>query len=300
MLERTSSDPINGDRRAEEIVYVIGLDRALTLRLAAYSMVLLFLSAGVFSAIVGSDRFSLTTSKWIQPLLYIVVYFAVVVLHELVHGLVFRYFGGHPQYGAGIKYYLPYFYATSPGDAFSVRQMVMIALAPLLTISIGALLTALLLVPVFPVLVGYFAVAFIGNTAGAVGDVWMTTRLIKFLPIKDARVFDRADSIAIHSHDRAAEQIARKLSAQDRRSMGFIVHWITATLVILTVDMLVMLIAPLFTDNLLIGPPQLPLIEFGRTGTGIVWTINLLSPLLAGLAFAIAVHLCSPRRSRPQ
>lgn len=294
MSEKAPLNPTSVDLVSGEMVYVIGLGRAVALRLASYSMVLAFLAAGVFSALTGGSNSGIRSIDWVQPVLYLAVYFGVVVAHELVHGLFFRIFGGNPQYGAGFKYFLPYFYATSPDDAFSVRQMIIIALAPLLTISTSSLLLA----PLFPSLVSYLAVAFIGNTAGAVGDLWMTSRLIRFLPIKDARVFDLADSMAVHSRDVRAGKIAKQLSAKDRRPSGFIEHWIGATLVIFAAGMLAGFIVPIFTDNLLIGPPQLPLMAFERTSKGGTWTFNSLPPLLAGFVFAIAARLFSPRKSR--
>jgi Putative zincin peptidase len=294
MLEKIPLNPTNVDLASGEMVYVFGLGRAVALRLASYSMVLAFLAAGVFSALIGGSNLGIRSIHWVQPVLYLVVYFGVVVVHELIHGLFFRIFGGNPQYGAGFKYFLPYFYATSPGNAFSVRQMIIIALAPFLTISTSSLLLA----PLFPSLVSYFAVAFIGNTAGAVGDLWMTSRLIRFLPIKDAEVFDLADSMTIHSREVRAGKIAKILSARDKQPSGFIEHWIGATLVLFAVGMLAGAIVPIFIDNLLIGPPQLPLMAFKRTSQGVTWTFNLFSPLLAGFIFAIAAHLFSPRKSR--
>ena len=294
MLERTPLNPKNVDFTSEEMVYVIGIGHAIALRLASYSMVLIFLSAGVFSTLTGGSNSGLKSIDWLQPILYLVVYFGAMVAHELVHGLFFHIFGGSPQYGAGFKYFLPYFYATSPDDAFSVRQMMIIALAPLLTISTASLL----LVPLFPTLVSYFAVVFIGNTAGAVGDLWMTSRLVRFLPVKDARVFDLADSMAVHSRDVRAGKIAKILSARDKQPSGFVQHWIGATLLVFAVGMLAGAIVPIFIDNLLIGPPQLPLMAFNRTSKGGTWTFNLLSLLLAGFIFAIAARLFSPRKSR--
>lgn len=64
---------------------------------------------------------------------------ATMVLHELVHGLCFRLFGGSPRFGVGISFILPYLSTTSEGDRFDARQMSMIGLAPLVSLSIGTL-----------------------------------------------------------------------------------------------------------------------------------------------------------------
>lgn len=294
MSEKTPLDPVRTDPASREPVYVIGLGKALSLRLAAYSMLLAFLAAGVFSALTGGASSGRTSIDWVQPVLYIAVYFGAVVAHELVHGLFFRILGGSPRYGAGAKYFLPYFFATSPGDAFSVRQMIIIALAPLLILSTLSLLVALLA----PDLVGYLAVVFIGNTAGAVGDLWMTSRLIKFLPLKDATVVDLVDGMAVHSRDAEAGEVAGRLSARDERPAGFVVHWMGAALAVFAAEVLAGFIGPIFTDSLLIGPAQLPLMAFTKSSQGLAWTFNLASPLLAGLVFALVARLFSPRKPR--
>ncbi len=51
-----------------------------------------------------------------------------------------------------------------------------VALAPLVVLSALAIVVALLV----PAWVGYLAVVFIGNTVGAIGDIWMTSSLIRF------------------------------------------------------------------------------------------------------------------------
>jgi hypothetical protein len=293
--ERALLDPVRTDFASGEPAYVIGLGNAVALRLAAYSVLLAFLAAGVFSALTGGASSGRTSIDWVQPALYVAAYFGAVVAHELVHGLFFSIFGGSPRYGAGVKYFLPYFYAASPGDAFPLRQMIIIALAPLLILSTLSLLVALLA----PALVGYLAVVFIGNTAGAVGDIWMTSRLLRFLPLKDATAVDLGDHMAIYSRDAEAGEIAGGLSARDVRPPGFVVHWMGATLAVLAAEVLAGFIGPLFTDSLLIGPAQLPLMAFTRSSQGLAWTFNLASPLLAGLVFALAARMFSRHRARP-
>lgn len=227
-------------------------------------------------------------------MLLVAVYLGVVVVHELVHGLFFRLFGGRPRYGAGFKYFMPYFSAASPGDEFSLGRMIAIGLAPLRTISAAALLGAL----VVPSLGAYFSVAFIGNAAGAVGDIWMTSRLAKFLPTRDATVVDLADGMAVYSANPRALEIAATVRRSDERPAGFVVHWIGATLVVLVVEGLAGVIGPFFGDSVLIGPAQLPLMTFEKSAEAISWTFNVASPLVAGLVFAVAAQVFSRRLRR--
>lgn len=288
MSESTSLDPVRTDAAAAgEPAYVFGLAGGVMLRLSAYSVLLCFLAAGAFSVLTKSAGSGLQPADWVRPVLYVLVYFGTVVAHEFVHGLFFRIFGGRPRYGAGAKYFLPYFYATSPGDAFSIRQMIVIGLAPLLTLSALSLLGALLV----PALVGYFAVVFIGNAAGAVGDLWMTSRLIDFAKVKDATVVDLVDGMAVHSQEAEAGAIAEKLSARDGRPAGFAAHWLIATLVVFAAGAIAMPIVPFFTDSILIGPAQLPLMAFEKSSERMSWTLNLASPLVAGFIFALVARL---------
>jgi hypothetical protein len=275
-------------------VYIIVLGKWATLRLAAYSVLLIFLAAGVFSALTRSDDTVWASSDWVTPVLYVAVYLGTIVTHELVHGFFFRIFGGSPRYGAGVSHLMPYFYATSPGHAFPLRQMIVIALAPLLVLSSLSLIVALLI----PALVGYLADVFIGNTAGAIGDIWMTSCLIRFRGLKDVTVVDLANGMAIYTRNTKADEIAEKLSARDERGPSFVVQWIGAASVVLVAEILAGFIGPLFTDSLLIGPLQIPLVAFTRSSDGLVWTFGLASPLLAGLLFTLAARLFSRREPR--
>jgi hypothetical protein len=267
--------------------YTIGLSKAVAARLSAYGMLLFFLAAGVFGSLTGQEGGT-------YSVLYIGVLFGTVVAHELIHGLFFRIFGGKPRYGAGIKYFFPYFYATSPGDAFPLRQMLIIGLAPLFTLSTLSLFSAL----VVPSLGGYLAVVFVSNAAGAVGDIWMTGRLVKFLSLKDATVVDLADGIAIYSQDAEAAKIASALQARDEQPPAFVMQWLYVALAVFAAQMLATFIGPFFADNLAIGPPQFPLIAFAHTPHSAEFTLGIGPPLLGGFIFALAARLLSRPHSQ--
>lgn len=279
----------------DEPVYVMGLGKAVNLRLAAYSVLLVFLALGVFGASTGGDHSGGTVGGFLEPVLYMLVYLATMVVHELVHGLFFRLCGGRPRYGAGISYFVPYFYATSPGR-FSPRQMIVIGLAPLVTISLLSVAGAF----VAPAVVGYLAVVFIGNAAGAVGDLWMASRLGAFLMVDDAAVVDFGERMAVFSGEPQAAVIAAGLSARDERPQGFVVHWVAATLAVFAFGVLVATAGALFTDRILIGPAQFPLVAFTNTGSGGEFGFSIYPPVLAGLLFALVARLSASLRSRRQ
>ncbi|WP_159076976.1 DUF3267 domain-containing protein [Halococcoides cellulosivorans] len=99
---------------------------------------------------------------------------AVVVPHELCHGLAIRAFGGRPRYGLGVAYaVVPYAFATTE-TRFSRNQFVVIALAPLVVLS--ALGVPAMLAFEWP----WLAVPLAMNAGGAVGDVWMALTILGY------------------------------------------------------------------------------------------------------------------------
>lgn len=137
---------------SSESAYFIAISKAQSFQLAMYSVVLLFLGAGLFEAVVSNGQTALGLSGIVVSAL---AYIFTVLLHELLHGLCFKQFGGKPSYGAGFVGVLPYFYATAHKQSFTLRQMAVVALAPLVGISIITLVGALLFNPLAPILGGF-------------------------------------------------------------------------------------------------------------------------------------------------
>lgn len=96
----------------------------------------------------------------------------VVVVHELIHGAVMRYYGKDVTYG--VHPAIGAFYTAAFGQFQAVEELVPIAAAPLFIITIVG--TPLLFVPVpIVALAAYFVLAI--NAAGAVGDLYVIWRL---------------------------------------------------------------------------------------------------------------------------
>ena len=116
----------------------------------------------------------LGNSSIIQFLLIVLGPMIVFILvHELIHGAFFWIFS-HSRPIFGLR--SGYAYAAAPGWYFPRRQYLIIALAPLVLISIlGMALVAL--VPagaIVAILVGVVA-----NAAGSVGDIWIAFLVIR-------------------------------------------------------------------------------------------------------------------------
>ena len=114
-----------------------------------------------------------------------------LVLHELTHGVAMQIFGAKPKYGILWKGLM--FYATSPEYAYPRNNYVVIALAPLIFISIFVALGMWLLQgTLWVVLLGICGTI---NASGAVGDMWITMIVLRYA--NTAYVIDERDGIRL-------------------------------------------------------------------------------------------------------
>ncbi|MCB9450435.1 MAG: DUF3267 domain-containing protein [Anaerolineaceae bacterium] len=126
---------------------------------------------------------------WVWALLLLV---AVIPVHEGLHGLAILWAGHRPRFGMMLS--KGAFYATADNALFWRNAFVVIALAPLIGITLlGMVLTVLL-----PDDLGFYAALLVAINAGsAIGDVWMTWAVLRYSPA--ALVRDEADSIRIYT-----------------------------------------------------------------------------------------------------
>ena len=101
-----------------------------------------------------------------------------------------RLFGANPIFGLDWK--LGAAYATAPGYLFTRNQFILVALMPLVVLTLFFLLV-LVFVPMNWRLVGVLALTF--NVAGAAGDLWMTRVLLPFPA--SALVIDERDGLRV-------------------------------------------------------------------------------------------------------
>lgn len=116
----------------------------------------------------------------------------VIPLHEGLHGLAILWAGHKPRFGMMLS--KGAFYATADDALFRRNVFIVIALAPL----VGITLLGLALTVLLPDDLGYYAALLVALNAGsAIGDVWMTRAVLRYPPA--ALVRDEADSIRIYS-----------------------------------------------------------------------------------------------------
>lgn len=103
---------------------------------------------------------------------FVVALLVVVVVHEVIHGAVMRLYGRDVSYGVNPA--MGAFYTAAFGQFQPVEELVRVAVAPLVVITLVA--TPLLFVPVPVVAVTVFFVLTI-NATGCVGDLYVVWRL---------------------------------------------------------------------------------------------------------------------------
>ena len=237
------------------------------------------------------------SSTLLQGIVMIACALGTIAVHELIHGLFFRAFGGRPKYGVGLAArVLPYAYATSAGH-FTLMQMVIIGLAPFVLLSLISLV-ALALVPA---LSAAAVVVFIMNSTGAVGDLWMVREILRFRRCKEVWTVDVIDGVAIHSEDPAAHEIAERLAGRDDRIKAhFVTWWIGVSfLMLLSLSPLTILLSVLGAERFVLGPAPWPLYTFEGGSDGFAFTFDLRVLLAAGFLFALLRVLLDRWKPRP-
>lgn len=168
--------------------------------LARDSLVLLLASGAGFVALdlgarhaqhvgplLGSDN-----SGWRLAALIagnLLLYGAILPVHEAVHAAVILGLGGHPTFGVKLPVAV---YCTAPGQLFTRDGYVVVALAPLVVLT----LAGAGVVWVAPTVGAYLVLALAGNVAGAVGDL-VAARGMGSLP-PDALIADTATGYAAY------------------------------------------------------------------------------------------------------
>jgi hypothetical protein len=156
-------------------------------------LVLALLFMGWWGAVVRQLRGPYNTA-FSESLSWLIAVVIVVIVtfggHELAHGLAIRWAGHKPRFG--MKLHKGVLYATADGALFPRNQFIVIALAPLVLIT----LIGMILMVFVPDSIGYYVgLIVVLNAAGAIGDMWMTAVVLRYPP--DALVRDEADSIRI-------------------------------------------------------------------------------------------------------
>ena len=291
----------------------ITLDHALAMRLSGYAIALFYVAVGVIVSLglLGGLPEASAGTVVLSGIAGLLVCVSTIVVHEAVHGVCMRMFGATPTYGVGrIGWFGFYAYASAPGAPFTLRQMVVICLAPLVVISVMALAVAWLV----PVVAGFAALAFVTNVSGAAGDLWVVRQMWRFRRCRDLRFVDSLTSVEIHSSDPAAAAIASVVTSQRLGVVQqVILRWVIASSAILFgVLLLTVLLAFASLGDVVIGPRQFAIATYNvLPGGGVNVTLDMNAVIVVGLGFAVLSLLvvrptkrddevgCSPGSPRP-
>lgn len=111
----------------------------------------------------------------------IIGYFIILPIHEAIHGLTILFWGGRPHFGAKLPLAL---FCGARQQIFRRNQYIVIAMAPLVVISVAGMILTLLM----PGLATYALFAIAGNISGAAGDlvvVWQLYHLPRHILVED-------------------------------------------------------------------------------------------------------------------
>jgi hypothetical protein len=125
---------------------------------------------------------------WLAIIAIIVI---VLPLHELLHGLTIHAVGHEARYG--MKLSKGVLYATADKALFRRNEYIAVALAPLVGITLAAMLL-MLFVP--QGLAYYIGIAAVLNAGGAIGDLWSSAILLRYP--SSALVRDEEDGFRIY------------------------------------------------------------------------------------------------------
>jgi hypothetical protein len=118
---------------------------------------------------------------------------AIVIMlaaHEAVHGLSMALFGARPRFG--VLWQAMMLYTTAPGHAFRRNEYVVVITSPFVALSLLVLMGVLVVNPPVALLLAAMATL---NAAGAVGDLWILSVVLRYPSA--AYVVDEQDGMRI-------------------------------------------------------------------------------------------------------
>ncbi|MBA2454552.1 MAG: DUF3267 domain-containing protein [Chloroflexia bacterium] len=130
-------------------------------------------------------RFTFTTF-----VLFFVAMVGVIVVHEILHGVAAALLGVSPSFGIG-----PGFAYTTFLEPMKKSSYLTVGLAPLVVITV----TTVAMAAIWPDIAGWMVVIGTINASGAVGDLWMTARILR--SPRRAMFYDLADGFAVFAPD---------------------------------------------------------------------------------------------------
>ncbi|VVB96509.1 Putative zincin peptidase [uncultured archaeon] len=142
-------------------------------------IVFISLTGLLFAVFTGKNEFGVTynaSHNYVQNILQLsFLAISTIIFHEFIHGAFMSKYGGKPRYGMGIAHWIvPFAYATTDAT-FRRNQYIAIAISPLFVITFAGIF----FIAASPDFNHWMVIPLAFNSAGAVGDLWMTFLLLR-------------------------------------------------------------------------------------------------------------------------
>jgi hypothetical protein len=127
--------------------------------------------------------------------LFVAVCIGILIVHEIIHAIVYRLYGAKPRFGAKlVAGFVPVLTTSAKGSRIKLTKMIVVGLSPFVLISI-----ALSLLASVPNFAAYALAAFAVNFIGSAGDIYMMFALTKYRRGQDYTVEDTGTSFKLLS-----------------------------------------------------------------------------------------------------
>lgn len=241
----------------------------------------MFMGAAIFQGIVESS------GKNLPIWALILAYFATLAVHELLHGLGFLIGGAKPRFGVGVVGILPLAYATSD-HRLPLKNMLVVAYLPFVALSIVFIALAYL----FPEYSALFMVGFVGNFSGAIGDIWIASKMLKYLRFKDAMVLDTKTGTNVYSDSPEAAESGLVSMEKEKATTPFWKVAGTAFFLIAFISVIVPIIMLWsgFSGYFKLGYGELYLFMVNNSDAETVAAFNLLPAVVGGLLAGVTFN----------
>ena len=246
--------------------------------LTLQSFFLLCIGGAIFSSATSNN--DLSVNGWTA----LVVYILTILVHELLHGFGFLLSGAKPKFGVAMAGIMPVAYATA-NDRVSLRGMLFTAYLPFLALSIFFVGLARM----EPGLQDLAMIGFLGNFVGAIGDLWIASKLWKYFGLKEISILDTKHGLEIFSDNSKAIAIGKKATLRKierEKNNKFTKRWIFTSTFLSIVQVVgpFLLVALGFEGNYKLGIDELYMFETttGTDGTIQSTSFNLIAPIIIG------------------
>ena len=134
----------------------------------------------------------------------------------------------------------------------------------------------------FPEYQTLFLIGFVGNFTGAVGDMWIASKLWRYIKCSDAMVLDSLDGTTVYSNDPQAVKIIEKTKKKTHQSNNSKAMFLIIFFVILAIQSLapILLSGLGFQGTFRLGFEQFYLFELINSTESIEFLIDFLTTLV--------------------